>query len=269
MLISIPMVAESGPSFDGVVTAATALSRYPLFEGFKIEFEAEGASFRDVLALKLVAVSVGKSMTLKLAGAEALRDINDCLDLRPDRIVAPMVESAFAVSKYLNATDRLSGHLQVKRGINVETIVCAQALDSILDECGTRLDFVTVGRSDLAGSMGFPPKHQNEGQILDEVEQIVATAKEYGLIVGLGGGITAASMPTLHERNLLRQVDFVETRRIVIRSDSRESSATDIASIVSDALHFEHLFLRFRKELNEILRSDDLARLTEIEMRLV
>jgi hypothetical protein len=255
-------------TYEQLLQHGQELMASPFFAGLKIEFEAEGASFRDVVALRLVASTLGTQLTLKLSGGEALRDINDCFDLRPDRIVAPMVESSFAVGKYLDASERLLCSLEVQRGINVETVTCVKALPEILREHGHRLDFVTIGRSDMSASLGLPPNAQDSDAALGVVDEALAVLRPFPVSIGLGGRLTVASLQAIASRGLLEKLDFVETRRVVMRTSVRPASGSDLSRTIDRALRFEYFFLRMRKEVSEELRQDDLTRLTEIEMRL-
>ena len=62
----------------------------------KAEFEAEGASFRDLVRLRRLTAHQDIALHLKIGGVEAIRDIKDAIDLGVDGLIAPMVESAFA-----------------------------------------------------------------------------------------------------------------------------------------------------------------------------
>ena len=61
----------------------------------KAEFEAEGASFRDLVRLRRWTARQDIPLHLKIGGVEALRDIKDALDLGVDGLIAPMVENPF------------------------------------------------------------------------------------------------------------------------------------------------------------------------------
>ena len=73
----------------------------------KAEFEAEGASFRDLLRLRRFTAEQNISLYLKIGGVEALRDLKDALDLGVDGVIAPMVESPFGVVKFAEAVESI------------------------------------------------------------------------------------------------------------------------------------------------------------------
>ena len=73
--------------------------------GVKSEFEAEGSTFRDLVRLRRITAQLSIPLYLKLSGVEAIRDLKDSLELGVDGVIAPMVESSFAVIKFLKVSD--------------------------------------------------------------------------------------------------------------------------------------------------------------------
>ena len=62
--------------------------------GVKAEFEAEGTRLEEAMRLKDVVSSAGLSLTIKVGGCEALRDMYEARVIGVERVVGPMVESA-------------------------------------------------------------------------------------------------------------------------------------------------------------------------------
>ena len=69
----------------------------------KAEFEAEGSRMNELMRLKEVASNAGLSIALKIGGAEAITDIFEAQKIGISAIVAPMIESPYALSKYIMA----------------------------------------------------------------------------------------------------------------------------------------------------------------------
>ena len=74
--------------------------------GIKVSFEDEGADFMDVIFLKAFCDKNKIPITLKIAGAEAVRDIKDASKLQVRKLVAPMIESVFALEKFIKSADK-------------------------------------------------------------------------------------------------------------------------------------------------------------------
>ncbi|MBM4127439.1 MAG: hypothetical protein FJ247_08855 [Nitrospira sp.] len=70
-------------------------------QGIKAEFEAEGARLEEALRFKEVITKAGLELTIKIGGCEALKDMYDARYIGVTRIVAPMIESPYALNKYL------------------------------------------------------------------------------------------------------------------------------------------------------------------------
>ena len=71
------------------------------FASLKGEFEAEGLTRQDVAAEALFAARNGLDYLVKIGGCEAKSDIFYLADLGITSIVAPMIESGFAMRKYM------------------------------------------------------------------------------------------------------------------------------------------------------------------------
>ena len=104
--------------------------------GIKAEFEAEGTRLEEALRLKEVISRAGLGLTFKVGGCEALRDIYEARTIGVERIVAPMVESPFALQKFLKAVDLAfpaDEQEDVQFAVNIETLAAYQAFEAMLE----------------------------------------------------------------------------------------------------------------------------------------
>ena len=77
----------------------------------KQSLEDEGASFEDLLVMKKITHQAKLHLNVKIGGCEAKNDIYFCEKIKVKGIVAPMVESAYALRKFLQTVPKKS-HIQ-------------------------------------------------------------------------------------------------------------------------------------------------------------
>lgn len=105
-----------------------------------------------------------------------------------------MVESGFGVIKFHSATENLGFKW---RALTLETVTAFTSnLSGILDAAkDLGIDGVTIGRGDLADSMGLKLQEDSR-EVMEVVRRTANQAKEAGLIVTVGGNGTQE--PKLH-----------------------------------------------------------------------
>lgn len=177
----------------------------------KGECEAEGLSRTDLAREALLAARNGLDYLVKIGGCEAKGDMNFLLDVGIDSIVAPMVETAFAMKKYM---DMLPSSGFAHRGVTIETIAAVENIDEIL-AAGHKLTDVTIGRSDLTAS--YEGKDVESVRTTEMVKLVARKAKAKGLAVTMGGSISKRTVELLAaDEELSGILDFVETRKVVM-----------------------------------------------------
>ena len=58
--------------------------------GIKQSFEDEGVILSDVATMRRITESIGTSVYVKIGGCEAITDINNCLSIGINSIIAPL-----------------------------------------------------------------------------------------------------------------------------------------------------------------------------------
>jgi 4-hydroxy-2-oxoheptanedioate aldolase len=235
--------------------------------GVKAEFEAEGTRMEEAMRLKEVSMKAGLGMNLKIGGCEALKDMFDAISLGVDRVIAPMVETAYALKKYIGAAKLAFGTGQgndVEFLINLETITAFRNFDEMLliPEIKS-LAGVVIGRVDLSGSMGLTREAINGPEVLDIALQMAAKAKSAGLSVVVGGGVSVHSLPffkTFPEGH----IDRFETRKVVF---SCPGALNNPEQAFLKAVEFELLWLKNKKNYYGAIHREDDARLEMMEER--
>ena len=67
----------------------------------KQSLEDEGATFKDIELMRKITLKAGINLNVKIGGCEAKNDIYFCKLIRANSIVAPMVESEYALRKFI------------------------------------------------------------------------------------------------------------------------------------------------------------------------
>ena len=214
--------------------------------GIKSSFEDEGVIFNELIKLKELCISSNIDLNIKIGGCEAISDINNCLLLIVNGIVAPMVESSFALEKFIvSVNNNLTPQLRkkIKFFVNIESKTAYENIKDILEsEYCKYLSGIVVGRSDLTKSFGLTKNNVNDDEIYDIVYEIFAEAKKYKLMTVMGGSVSVNSIDfikKLYDKKLLNKI---ETRNIIFKLSSK--NINNLESSVRRALNFESLWLR-------------------------
>lgn len=204
-------VATLAPSAENNAGVSVEQRDFGAFTSLKGEFEAEGLS-REELAVEVAwAARRGLDYLCKIGGCEAKSDLLFLERLGVTSVVAPMIESPFAMSKYMEA---LPGDHFRHVGVTIETVDAVERIEAILD-AGRRLDNVTIGRSDLTASYGG--SGVDSERTIEMVRTVAKAAHARGLEVTMGGGVNVRTRELLlADTELAGLIASVETRKVVI-----------------------------------------------------
>ena len=230
----------------------------------KSEFEAEGARKDELIMLRELVESADLSFVIKIGGCEAIHDIDQCKLLNATGIIAPMIESPFAVTKFRGAVEKVYGkNCEIERIINAESISCFKNFDAVLDAGEGFLTGVTVGRNDLAASMGIAKKDIEKKEISEATRILCEKAKARGLTTSVGGNIGVETIPLLLEMSSI--MDCIVTRKVVIPVNS---SATFLKEAIAAALEFELLYLQFKSGYYAKMANEDEQKIKSLKNQI-
>ena len=239
---------------------------YGVFE-IKAEFEAEGSRMEEMMRLKDITTYVGLPIILKIGGVEAVTDIYNALSIGVKGIIAPMVETPYSLSKYLNMITTMIAEdnaQDIEFAFNVETITACENIRQMLDLPNAKiLTGITIGRVDLAGSMGIDREFINTtNKIFTLAEFALQEAKEYKLRTGLGGAINKEALPIIERLSPL--LDKFETRKVVFPITSYKYGEQAII----EANRFELLWLQSKRRYYSRIKVEDEKRIEMLEGRI-
>jgi 4-hydroxy-2-oxoheptanedioate aldolase len=236
--------------------------------GVKAEFEAEGTRLEEMLRLKEVCMAAGLGLTIKIGGCEALRDMYECRVIGVERLVAPMVESAYALQKYLAAAKMAyppEERQDIIFAVNIETISGCKAFDEMITlKDIDLLKGVIMGRVDLTGSLGLTREDINSPQVFDIARELLVKAKQRDLETCIGGGVSAQSLPFF--RNLPEgTLDRYETRKVIFGCPGAIGPEADKG--IMKAVGFELLWLKNKRDYYATISKEDEQRIGMLEYR--
>lgn len=231
----------------------------------KAEFEAEGSRTDELVMLNEVTFRAGMNLIIKIGGCEAVRDLDQCRLLGASGIMAPMIETPFAMKKFVNASRKVYADqaADVEWIINTETVTCHQNLEAILTEGKGFLSSIVIGRVDYAASLGLGRDEVNGDAISERSIDMAKRAREYGCQVGVGGGVSMDAIPSLQK--MCPYIDRFETRKIVFPASADEGF---LRNGIMYAMEFETLYLRNKREYYDRMAKEDLSRINMMEARL-
>lgn len=231
----------------------------------KAEFEAEGSRKDELIMLREFVYQADLGFIIKIGGCEAVHDLDQCKLLDATGIMAPMIETPFAMKKYKCAAKKIFKNEMdsIEWIINAETKTCLSNFNEILEEGKDFLTGVTVGRSDLAASFGIEKSNIESEEVFFPTEELIKKSKKTGLITNFGGNISINSIPFI--RRIGDNIDRFETRKVVIEpSDSDEL----LKKAIKGALEFELEYLKFKAKYYHMMSIEDQKRIERLSAQV-
>ena len=250
-----------------MVSTLTDLTENHHVIGIKAEFEAEGTRLEEALRLKEVVTKAGLDLTIKIGGCEAIKDMYDARTIGVAAIVAPMIETPYAMKKYVKATLFVfpeDERKDVKFLINTETITGFNNLNDIVSsEEFAELGGVVLGRVDMTGSMGLTREDINSEQIYNIAYKMSEKMMSVNKDLVIGGGVSAHSLPFFKK---LPYLSRFETRKIIFDAQKALNDPHADKGILK-AVGFELMWLKNKREFYGMIFKEDEARLQMLEAR--
>lgn len=242
------------------------------FAGIKAEFEAEGTRSDEMHRLVELTRKSGLNLGIKIGGCEAVSDLYKTKLLGAEYIIAPMVETAYSLKKYIDAKNKVYSSEErrdVRFLFNLETITAFNNLDSIIEVAKTKdgADGIVFGRVDFVGSMGFGREKISNGEIVPYINKASELCKKNNLDFVIGGAISNETIDSAIEANKIYLSRF-ETRKIIFDAKAFTMNDLNLNKALELAVKFELLWLQNKQNYYTAIANEDSSRISMLSQRL-
>jgi len=235
----------------------------------KAEFEAEGTRIDELLRLIDIARKADMKIGLKIGGCEAIRDLIESKQLGVEYIIAPMVETPYALTKFIDAKNKIYDEIEQKNTeflFNVETITAFNHIEEMAKIASAKggLDGLVFGRVDFSGSMGWSRDEINTNAVTDYCVKASQVCLDNNIDMVVGGAVSVDALSML-QRIYATNLTRFETRKVIFNSSAIDNS--NIATGLLEAVKFELLWLLNKRDYYALIMKEDDIRIDMLESR--
>jgi citrate lyase beta subunit len=237
----------------------------------KAEFEAEGTRIDELLRLVDLVKKANLKLGIKIGGCEAIKDLMEVKQIGTDYVIAPMIESDYALKKFIDSKNKIFDEYERNNCdflINIETIQSLKNLEKIIEVNNSYkkhgITGIVFGRVDFVGSLNLDRKSVDSPETMNMVLEVANLCKEKSLDFLVGGAVSIDSINSIKAVADVHLTRF-ETRKVVFSGES--AKIKDIEKGLLNAVHFELLWLLNKREYYGRIFQEDEKRIEMLENR--
>ncbi len=233
--------------------------------GVKISLEDEGLTPDQCVKIACLSHLNNIPLTMKIGGAEAISDIRIAHNIECEGCVAPMIESPYALHKFISSVYNNSFEFK-KLYINIESKQAYLNIEDILNSSDIKhLSGIVLGRSDFVQSFGYTKDKVDSDEVYSMAEKIFTLAKKKGLTTLMGGNLNVNSLDFIKRLYDKKLLDYVETRNVKVKltKDFLENYSDNLTQMI----RFEIDWLNLKTTQLQSLFKKDIKRVSNLKLR--
>ncbi len=240
------------------------------FLGIKSEFESEGVRQDELLRITELCYRANLKIGIKIGGGEAITDMYMAKNIGAEYIIAPMIETPYALSKYIAAKNKVwqpEERNQVQFLFNLETITTYNNLHEIIKVAKTEngLDGAVLGRVDFSGSLGLGRSEIDGEQITNYCIESAKICKQNNMVFVVGGGVNDKSLSNI-QKIYSHHLTRFETRKVIF--DASFCNNKNSFEGIKTAVKFELLQLQNKQNYYAEIANEDKNRIEMLSKRM-
>ncbi len=233
--------------------------------GVKISLEDEGLTPDQCVKIACLSHLNNIPLTMKIGGAEAISDIRIAHNIECEGCVAPMIESPYALHKFISSVYNNSFEFK-KLYINIESKQAYLNIEDILNSPDIKhLSGIVLGRSDFVQSFGYTKDKVDSDEVYSMAEKIFTLAKKKGLTTLMGGNLNVNSLDFIKRLYDKKLLDYVETRNVKVKLT--KDFLKNYSDNLTQMIRFEIDWLNLKTTQLQSLFKKDIKRVSNLKLR--